>query len=223
MTLAFEVYWSFRSPYSYLATPRLAALARDHDVAPNIRIVRPLAVRVPDHFERMDPLWRPYLFLDTRRTAEFLGIPFQRPDPDPIVQDPVTNEIAAEQPYIRDLSHLGIAAVQAGRGLAYVHEVSSMLWGGAVKGWNDGDHLARAAARAGLDHADLLARIAADPEACDRALEANEAELRSFGHWGVPTFVFRNEPFFGQDRFDVLVWRLKTAGLAPRPEVRDDV
>ena len=29
--------------------------------------------------------------------------------------------------------------------------------------------------------------------------------------------VFGDEPFFGQDRFDQLVWRLRQAGMAPRP------
>jgi hypothetical protein len=28
--------------------------------------------------------------------------------------------------------------------------------------------------------------------------------------------VFNREPFFGQDRLDVLLWRLKQAGLKPR-------
>jgi 2-hydroxychromene-2-carboxylate isomerase len=28
---------------------------------------------------------------------------------------------------------------------------------------------------------------------------------RRRGHWGVPTFVFENEPFFGQDRIDLLI------------------
>ena len=36
------------------------------------------------------------------------------------------------------------------------------------------------------------------------------------GHWGVPTMVFADEPFFGQDRIDLLVWRLRQHGLRPR-------
>jgi hypothetical protein len=28
--------------------------------------------------------------------------------------------------------------------------------------------------------------------------------------------VFKDEPFFGQDRIDLLVWRLKQHGLRPR-------
>ena len=36
------------------------------------------------------------------------------------------------------------------------------------------------------------------------------------GHWGVPTMVFDGEPFFGQDRLDLLVWRMRQAGLQER-------
>ena len=44
MTLAIDVFWSFRSPYSYLATPRLVALAHDYDLQVNVRVVLPIAV-----------------------------------------------------------------------------------------------------------------------------------------------------------------------------------
>ena len=33
---------------------------------------------------------------------------------------------------------------------------------------------------------------------------------------GVPTFVFENEPFFGQDRIDLLIWRMQGTGLTRR-------
>jgi len=40
------------------------------------------------------------------------------------------------------------------------------------------------------------------------------AALERSGHWGVPTFVFNGEPFFGEDRFGTLCWRLAKEGLA---------
>lgn len=216
MSLHLETYWSFRSPYSYLATPRLVAFAAAYDVTVTIRPVRPLATRDPAFFSRMAPGWRPYLFLDTARQAEYLGLPFRRPVPDPIVQDPVTNVIATAQPHIRQLTHLGIAAAQRGKGLPYIDAVSRLLWSGTVDNWHTGDHLALAAAEAGLDHAELMQAITRDPAQHDRALAANEAALADAGHWGVPCFVFRGEPFFGQDRFDQLVWRMGQHGLSPR-------
>ena len=38
MSLQVDLYYSFRSPYSYLATPRLFELARDYDVDIDVRI-----------------------------------------------------------------------------------------------------------------------------------------------------------------------------------------
>jgi len=35
-----------------------------------------------------------------------------------------------------------------------------------------------------------------------------DRSLRAAGHRGVPAIVLEGEPFFGQDRFDVLMWRL---------------
>lgn len=216
MTLTCDLYWSFRSPYSYLVTKRVIDLVSGYDVVVNLRIVHPAAIRNPAYFRSMNPLARPYFVRDCVRVAEFLGLPFRRPVPDPIVQNMTTLEIAAEQPLALRLGRLGIAACEAGRGLAYADEVSRLLWEGLVDNWHEGDHLAKAAHRAGLDLAALDERIAAEPTGFDEALAKNDQALRASGHWGVPTFVFEGEPFFGQDRFDVFLWRLKKRGLARR-------
>ena len=100
--------------------------------------------------------------------------------------------------------------------LAFIDEVSKIIWSGEVDGWNEGDHLARATERAGLDLAKLREWVEADPARWQAELEANHEALAKAGHWGVPTLAFRGEPFFGQDRIDVLVWRLEQAGLSKR-------
>lgn len=216
MTLHFDLYWSFRSPYSYVLTKRVVELVRDHDVALNLRIVHPAAIRNPSYFATMNPLARPYFVRDCVRVAEYLGLPFRRPIPDPIVQDMTTLKIATEQPYVYRLSRLGIAACEAGRGLEFADEISRLLWDGTVDNWHEGEHMAKAASRAGLDLAELDGKIAAEPERYEQALADNDKSLRAAGHWGVPTLVFENEPFFGQDRFDVFVWRLRQHGLSAR-------
>ena len=206
-----DLYWSFRSPYSYLALPRVAAAAREPDLDWRIRIVYPLAIRYPEYFDRQkqNALARPYFLADCERVAASLGMPFRRPVPDPIVQDPVTLEIATEQPYIRRLTHLGIQAERRGKALPFIVEVSRLLWDGQVDGWDEGDHLARAAARAELDLADMQRAVDADPAGHEAQVQANQQAQQAAGHWGVPMFVVHDEPFFGQDRFDLLMWRVE--------------
>ena len=50
MGLQADVFWSFRSPYSYLATRRYRALTEAYDLDIVIRPVYPLAIREPDFF-----------------------------------------------------------------------------------------------------------------------------------------------------------------------------
>jgi len=216
MPHSIDLFWSFRSPYSYLATSRLVALHRDYALDINVRIVLPIAVRIPNFFDEVNPLWPPYLLRDTMRIAECYGIPYGWPQPDPIVQDFMTRKVAAEQPFIYRLSRLGVAATLRGRGLGFIDEVSKIIWGGTIVGWHEGDHLRQAAARAGLDLADLDAAITKAPQELDRIIEDNHAGLEAAGHWGVPTMVLNGEPFFGQDRIDLLVWRLRQNGLQER-------
>jgi 2-hydroxychromene-2-carboxylate isomerase len=102
-----------------------------------------------------------------------------------------------------------VLAAERGRGLAFLDEVSRLIWSGAVKGWDQGTHLADAAARAGLELAELDAEAKARSAELDARIAENQRALEAAGHWGVPTLVFRGEPFFGQDRLDLLAWRIR--------------
>lgn len=215
MILTADIFWSFRSPYSYLAMRRYRAMTERYDLTLNLRPVYPLAIRQPDFFEKNPPGWLRYTFTDVFRLAQYLDIPFGPPHPDPIVQDIATRTIAAEQPYIYRITRMGQAAARQGKSLAFCDEVSQLIWGGATD-WHEGDHLAGAAERAGLNLAELDAIAVADAEALDAELAANQEALEMVGHWGVPTLVFNGEPFFGQDRIDLAIWRMKQAGLKER-------
>jgi 2-hydroxychromene-2-carboxylate isomerase len=208
MTTAVTLFWSFRSPYSYVALPRVAELAEEFGVALDMRIVHPAAIRNPDYFRNMNKLARPYFLHDSARAAAFHGLPFRRPVPDPITQNQVTLAMADDHPLAHRLGRLGIAAVARGRGGPFCLEVSTMMWDGRVDNWHEGEHLAKAAARAGLDLSELETAIAADPDGHEAALADNDAALRKAGHWGVPTMVFEDEVFFGQDRVETLRWRM---------------
>ena len=215
MTLTADLYFSFRSPYSYLSVGRYRAMTEAYDLEIALRPVWPLAIRQPDFFERNHVNWLGYTMRDMMRVAQFHSIPFGPPRPDPIVQDKTTRRIAEDQPHIRRITRLGQAAARRGKGLAFAHEAGRLIWGGAV-GWNEDDHLAGAATRAGLDLSELDAEAERDAQALDAEIAANQDALESAGHWGVPTLVFEGEPFFGQDRIAMARWRMEQRGLAQR-------
>ena len=206
MTTVVDLFFSFRSPYSYLATPGARRLVQDFAVQLRLRPVLPLAVREPGFFSPDNLKRARYIGMDWLRRAQMLGMAHRWPLPDPIVQDLATYRIAPEQPYIHRLTHLGVEAERRGQGLSFAFEVSHLIFGG-TRDWHLGDHLALATARAGLDLADMDGAIA-DPASHQAEVEASQAALTASGHWGVPTFVVNNEPFFGEDRIDTLRWRL---------------
>lgn len=207
-----DIYWSFRSPYSWLAIDRLAVIVPSYDVAARFCFVRPLAMREPTFFERNRPQWLPYLFKDVMRESARLGVAFFPPRPDPITMDLGSGKVAADQPLMERLMRLGLAAEESdGKGLAFARAMARRIWGG-TENWPERAHLKDAAREAGLS-LDALETYAAKNEKTllDR-MAANEA-AQLVHHWGVPLMVLDEEPFFGQDRLDSLVWRLDQKGL----------
>jgi 2-hydroxychromene-2-carboxylate isomerase len=215
--LAIDVFWSFRSPWSYLATPRLRAWSEQYRLAVNFRPVYPIAIRTPEFFGQVNPLWMAYFMKDLFRVAEYLALPCVWPTPDPVAAEmtPEGPRYLADQPHIHRLTRLGVLAEELGQGIEFADEVSRLIWGG-TQNWHEGDHLAAAAARAGLDLADMDARVDREADRLESLIEQNQADHQVAGHWGVPTCAFRGEPFFGQDRLDVLLWRLQQNGLEAR-------
>ena len=216
MTLEVDVFWSFRSPYSYLAAPRMVALEKEWDLKFRVRPVYPIAVRLDGWFKNANPMWLPYLVRDVMREAERYNTPFAWPRPDPILMDLTTGEVSKQQPHIHRLTRLGVAAAEKGRGLPFIYEVSSTLYGGKIQNWHEGTHLSDAAVRAGVNLNELDEAITQNPDRYEAMIKANEADHKKSGHWGVPTFAYNGEPFFGQDRIDALLWRLGKKGLKRR-------
>ncbi len=212
MSARVDLFWSFRSPYSYLAMPGALRLEEDFAVEVHLRPVLPLAVRDPSFFSPDNVKRARYIRVDFPRRAQMLGMPHAWPSPDPIVQDMQTYRISEDQPYIYRLTYLGVEAERRGRGIEFARQVSQLIFGG-TRDWHLGEHLAQAAARAGLD-LDAMDAAIADPASSHRAtVDANQEALAQAGHWGVPTFAFEGEPFFGEDRIDTLRWRLGERGL----------
>ncbi len=216
MTLHVDLYYTMRSPYCYLSTPQLETLAAEYDVEIHLKPVYPLALSDSTFFERVNPLWPPYVFKDTTRIAERLGIPFHWPRPDPIVQDMETRKVSTEQPYIRRLTRLAQVAAENGQGLDYVIAASGVLFNPEIDGWHTGSHLEDALARKGMVLSELEKVVDSEAEHLDATIYSNREAQLAAGHWGAPLFVFEGEIFFGQDRIEDLTWLLKKNGLSLR-------
>ena len=211
-----DVYWSFRSPYSYLVTPDLIKLSEDYKVELNLRVVLPIALRSKNTlFNPADKKPVFYIVRDCIRRAEFLGMPMSfPPNPDPITQDYQTLQVADDQPLIMRLTKLGVEAQRRRKGTAFAKEISHLIYGG-TEGWDQAPHLRNATHAAGLDLVSMENAIENGNHLSE--VERNHAGLEGAGHWGVPTMVVRGEPFFGQDRIDTLRWRLDQFGLRHQP------
>lgn len=212
MTVQADLFYSMRSPYSYIGLQRLDQLlpTQATRIEINLRPVFPIAVRKPELFKQRSPVGIRYLEMDCRRIAEQYGIPLRIwPHPDPIVQNMDTLEIAGEQPYIYRLTRLMQHAVEQKAGYAFTLRLATLIWDGKIDDWHLGDHMAQAASAAGLVLADMDAAIEANPEHYDAAIGGNQHALAQAGHWGVPTIVYDGEPFFGQDRIEAFLWRVK--------------
>ena len=70
-SLSIDVFWSFRSPWSYLATPRLAEWQRRYQLEVRLRPVYPIAIRTPEFFDNIHPLWpRYFMVLESSQSCE---------------------------------------------------------------------------------------------------------------------------------------------------------
>ncbi len=226
--LKLDVFWSMRSPYSYLALQRLVWLNSNYNVDVTIRVIFPVAARTRTESGKAGSgrwyKWADAVH-DTRRVGKFQGVPFRWASPDPIEQDmyPVGEATGAvtpleKQPYIAWLTRLANAAELQGKALEFVNAVSPLIWGARTEPGEWPKHVEAAVNRIGMDYDVTIADIQTNPQKYDAVWQKNQVDHALSGHGGVPDMVFRGEPFFGQDRFDHLFWRLRQSGLTTRPE-----
>jgi 2-hydroxychromene-2-carboxylate isomerase len=192
MTARLELFFSFRSPYSYLAAPRAFALPERFDVEVAFRGVIPMVMR-GQSVPRAKQL---HTLRDVAREAARLGMPFGRIH-DPLGDGAIRCLLAGEH------------AIDVGRERAFVLTASRAIWGEAVDVARD-DGLRAVCERAGLEWA--ACRAALEDPALRARVEASTAALAALGHWGVPVVVFGDELFWGQDRFEDLEVALRDAG-----------
>jgi 2-hydroxychromene-2-carboxylate isomerase len=212
-----DLYFSYRSPYSYLILPRMLKLKEKYDIEINFKVVYPIAIRMPEWFEGKN-FFTFFFFkmIDMRLQAKKLGIPFTtKLKPDPIRQNIMTGKISSHQPYIFDICHLGQMAQMKGVGMEFAFEVSSLIFGG-VENWNTDENLSEAAKKAGLDLTQLRESVNVHEEEIIGQIKQNQVDQLNAGHHGVPLTVIGDKHFFGQDQFDKIMETLKENGLKER-------
>jgi len=212
-----DLYFSYRSPYSYLILPRMLKLKEKYDIEINFKVVYPIAIRMPEWFEGKN-FFTFFFFkmIDMRLKAKKLGIPFtSKLKPDPIRQNIMTGKISSHQPYIFDICHLGQMAQMKGVGMEFAFEVSSLIFGG-VENWNTDENLSEAAKKVGLDLIQLRESVNVHEEEIIGQIKQNQVDQLNAGHHGVPLTVIGDKHFFGQDQFDKIMETLKENGLKER-------
>ncbi len=203
-----DVWYSLQSDYSYFLLDRLISLnARGIDVV--IRPVLGIVLRMPEATRNRGEIEQEYFKTDTARTASFLNLPYVYPKPSPIEFEPDSFWIAAkEQPRIERLYRLWVGANRTGRGLAFLNKIGRGLWNGNNPDWDTTMFLVDGMAEIGCEHDKVLADV--DWQSAKTELNDNHLAMLNAGHWGVPLMVYKDEPFYGQDRFDQLLWRMET-------------
>nr|WP_272493044.1 DsbA family protein [Atopomonas sediminilitoris] len=196
-----EVFFSIRSPYSHLGLQRAMQLAEHYHLPLRLRPVLPMLMRgLP-----VPPTKKWYIFHDTKREADKLGIPYGK------VADPLGAGV--ERCY-----QLFAWAQAQGQGLAYLHSVSLGVNSQGLDAAND-RHLRQMVERAGLSWAHAQSLLGQQDW---RAwAQDNLDALREAGLWGVPSFRYGDLCFWGQDRLGLLEqalrrrWHLTAPADAP--------
>ena len=188
-----DYYFATNSPWTYLGHERFVALANEHGATVNVLPIDlskvfpgsgglPLAKRAPQR--------QAYRLVELKRWSEHLRIPIH-----------FTPKFAGADPNVS--ARWVIAALEHGTaaGLAMALGAMRARWA-EERDAADPATLRYVAHHAGLD-ADKLAARAADPEIQAR-YDASTQQAIDAQVFGAPWYVYRGEPFWGQDRLDFL-------------------
>jgi 2-hydroxychromene-2-carboxylate isomerase len=182
-----QFYFDFSSPYSYIASEWIEAVAARHG-----RRVQWHAVLLGPLFQAAElrppvayPIKREYALRDFERSARFAGLPYVQP-----ANFPIATQNAARVFWWLNAQDPSRAVAWARAGLRAYFTRGVAL--------NDPLALKALAAGSGLD-ADAAEAAWADPTWKDRLKAANDAAMAA-GVFGAPFFIIDGEPFWGQDR-----------------------
>jgi len=188
MANSIDFHFDFSSPYSFLASEQIEALAARHgrSVA-----YKPLLLGVVFKASGSAPLTEQYgpkasySVHDFERSARFVGVAYRHPSKFPI------GAVAASR------AVLSLQRDQPDRASAFVHAVFRAFFQQG-RDISDVAEVARIAQEIGLDGPALLQ--AAQEPAIKDALRRRVEEAIALGVFGAPTIVVDGEVFWGNDR-----------------------
>jgi len=196
---AIDFYFDFSSPYGYLASERIEAIAAAHGRNINWRpILLGPAFKASGNVPLVgQPLKGEYAVRDFARTARFLQIPFRLPEPFPIG----TQNAARAFYWLHDRDPALAAQLVHALYRTYFAEGRNIT---------AADTVVAVAANLGVNSADLAAALA--DEAVKARLKREVEDSLAGGVFGSPYIVADGEPFWGHDRLDQLDAWLRTGG-----------
>ncbi len=192
--LACEMWFSFRSPYSYIALEQIDQILAPYDVPLVLRPVLPMVSRgVP-----LPNVKRLYIARDAKREADRQGIPFGE------ICDPIGTGVE---------NCIAVAhwASQRGALLDFAKSAMRGIWSEA-RDMGEYVDLRYVVERANLPWAEAKDALGAPDGA--KAAQANALDLAVIGLWGVPSFRCGDFVAWGQDRLPLLADRLRRHRLA---------
>jgi len=191
VTKRVDYYFSPSSPWTYLGHDRFADIARRYAVEIAVKpvdygVIFPQSGGLP--LGKRAPQRQAYRLMELRRWKEHVGVPLNvQPKFFPVDANPAALAIVAAAP--------SGAEAQMRLAGAFMHA----LWA-EEQNIADAATLSTAAAAAGLEGDKLLANVSAAKAQYD----AYTQEALARGVFGAPTYVYRDELFWGQDRLDFL-------------------
>ena len=200
MSQAIEFYFDFSSPYGYLGSERIEALAARHNRAVEWHpILLGVVFRQTGGIPLTQvPIKGDYSRRDFPRSAKFHGVEgFRMPSRFPIPSQAPARIVLWSKAH--DPSHTA----------GVIHALYRAFFNEDVDISNP-DAAASIAARAGVDA--TAARAAVDDPAVKDALKVENERALGLGVFGSPFTVVDGEPFWGVDRFDQVDRWLATGG-----------
>jgi 2-hydroxychromene-2-carboxylate isomerase len=192
-----KMYSDFKSPFAYLAFEPGLALEQRYQVRVSWK---PFQLRIKDKGQRSvysDYKTR-YSYLDARRWAKPRGL---------VIRSQL-------KPYDTRIALIGgLFAQKHGQLLPFNLKVYELFWKRELLP-DDADQVAVTVATFGLSADEYRGYLAGEGAAEYDRLQEEAAADHIFG---VPIFVFENQPFWGYDRIPMLEERLAEAGLVREP------